>query len=192
MTLDAPTERFAAIPAEKARPHLTRRIGRWLGVLLLLAVVAAAVAVAVVPALTGATPLTVLSGSMEPTLPVGSTVVIRPEPVATIGVGDIITFTDRDLKNSATQVVTHRVISVEPGPAGPAFRTRGDANDAPDPGLVQAADVHGVEWYDVPYVGLVKDRLFSWTGLLFAVGAMLLLVAGHLLLPRTASGSPSR
>lgn len=167
------------------RTPVARRVFRWVGVLALLVVVASAVAVAGVPALTGATPLTVLTGSMVPTLPVGSTVVVRPRPAAEIVSGDIITFTDRDPDSAETRVVTHRVVEVLPGPR---FRTKGDANNAPDPHPVAAADVHGVLWYDVPLVGLVKDRLFSLVGLLMAVGLVMLVVAAQLLLP----GAPAQ
>jgi signal peptidase len=188
--LDAPTVRFAVVEAptpDPPRPHVVRRLGRWAGGLVAVVIVAAAVAVAGVPALTGATALTVLSGSMEPALPVGSTVVVRPKPVAEIVVGDVITFTDRDDATGESRVVTHRVIGVE---SGPRFRTKGDANDAPDPGAVEAADVQGVQWYVVPLVGLVRDRLISPTGGFFAVGVLLLLTAAHLLLPATERMPP--
>lgn len=178
-----------AMAGAAERRHPARLMMRWSGVLLLVAVVAAAVAVTVVPAAAGATPLTVLSGSMEPTLPVGSTVVVRPTPADRIGVGDIITFTDRQPGTTETRIVTHRVIEVLPGPA---FRTRGDANDAPDPHPVAAADVRGSYWYDVPLVGLVKDRLFSLVGLLYLAGIVLLVVAANLLLPQTTGGQADR
>jgi signal peptidase len=185
---DALTEPFATVGAAVVTPHPIRRVGRWLGGAALATVVGAAVAVSGVPAVTGATALTVLSGSMEPTLPVGSTVVVRPQPAAQIAVDDVITFTDHDVETGAPRTVTHRVIAVEPGVGGPTFRTKGDANEAPDPGLVEAADVRGVQWYVVPFVGLVKDRLFSRIGLFFTVGLALLVLAAHLLLPAT-SGS---
>ncbi|NMH99730.1 signal peptidase I [Pseudonocardia acidicola] len=184
MSVEPETGRIPAVRVAGPRPHPVRRVGRWIAALVLVAMVAAAGAVAVVPAVTGAAALTVLSGSMEPALPVGSTVVIRPRPVAEIGVGDVITFTDRDRQSGDTRIVTHRVIEVQPGPA---FRTKGDANNAPDPNPVAAADVHGVEWYDVPFVGLVKDRLFSRVGLFFAIGLALLVVAAGLLLPGSAA-----
>ncbi|MGD9986476.1 signal peptidase I [Pseudonocardia sp.] len=157
---------------------------RWAGLVVVVVLVGAAAAVALVPAVTGSTALTVLSGSMEPELPVGSTVVVHPEPADSIVVGDVITFTDREEGSAQTRVVTHRVIEVLPGPA---FRTKGDANNSADPHAVAAADVHGVMWYDVPFVGLVKDRLFSRIGLFFAVGIALLVVAANLLLPRDAA-----
>jgi signal peptidase I len=191
MSIDPPTVRFAAVESptkHPSRPHVVRRIGRGFGAVLVVVVVAAAVAVAGVPAATGATALTVLSGSMEPSLPVGSTVVVRPRPATEIVAGDVVTFTDRDEAGGEARVVTHRVIAVEPGPR---FRTKGDANDAPDPGVVEAADVQGVQWYVVPWVGLIRDRLISPAGGFFAVGLMLLLTAAHMLLPATERTPPA-
>jgi signal peptidase I len=181
MSVEQETVPLKAVQAQP-RPHPVRRVGAWLAAAGLLVVVAAALAVAVVPAIAGATPLTVLSGSMEPTLPVGSTVVVRPRPVAGITAGEIITFTDREPDTGATRTVTHRVVEVLPGPT---FRTKGDANNAPDLRTVAAADVHGVYWYDVPLIGLVKDRLISPFGALLALGVALLGVAVHLLVPES-------
>ena len=185
--------RGAAAPPPAApppsEPHPARRILTWAGGALVLVVVALAVAVAVVPAVGGATPLTVLSGSMEPALPVGSTVVVRPQPAGSIAAGDVITFTDRDEGSAETRVVTHRVIEVRPGPE---FVTMGDANDTPDPGVVAAADVLGVQWYHVPYVGLLRERLLTPPGGFFAIGLVLVGVAVHLLVPRTRDAGGSR
>lgn len=160
---------------------LARRLWSALLTLLVLAAVALALAVAVVPAVAGGSTLTVLSGSMEPTLPVGSVVVVRPQPVEGIAAGDIVTFLARDPGSDATRVVTHRVVEVLPGPE---FRTRGDANPDPDPGLVAPADVRGVEWYAVPWVGSAMEFVRTPTGLLVGGGALLLLIGAGLLLPR--------
>jgi len=180
MSVEQETVRLPVVSAS-GKPHPVRRLATWLAGVALLAIVAAALAVAVIPAIAGATPLTVLTGSMEPTLPVGSTVVVRPQSPTTIRVGDIITFTDREPGTGATRTVTHRVVEVLPGPT---FRTQGDANNGPDVRTVAAADVHGVYWYDVPLVGLLKDRLISPFGALLALGVVLLGVAMHLLVPQ--------
>lgn len=190
MAIEPVTERIPIVgsaPESEAAVHPARRIMGWAAGTALVVVVVLALAVAVVPAIGGATPLTVLSGSMEPSLPVGSTVVVRPRPAAEIAVGDVITFTDRDTGSGETRVVTHRVIGIEPGPA---FVTMGDANDAPDPGLVQAADVRGVQWYAVPYVGLLRERLFTPPGAYFAAAVLFLVVAAYLLVPRTVTRRP--
>lgn len=163
------------------RPSAPRRFLAWLGSLVLLAVVALALAVAVVPAAAGGSALTVLSPSMTPTFPVGTLVVIRPKPVDTIRIGDVVSFTDRDPASGATRAVTHRVIGVDPGPQ---FRTKGDANASADPDPVQATEVRGVEWYSIPYVGGWGSAVRSGPGLLPAGGAVLLIVALMLLAPR--------
>lgn len=190
MSPEPVTDRLPIVGAEpdpEPDVHPVRRVMQWAAGTALVLVVALALAVAVVPALGGATPLTVLSGSMEPALPVGSTVIVRPRPASEIAVGDVITYTDRTTESDETRIVTHRVVGIEPGPA---FVTKGDANDAPDAGLVQAADVRGVQWYSVPYVGLLRERLFTPPGVFFAAGVLLLVLAAHLLVPRTVARKP--
>lgn len=73
--------------------------------------------------------LTVLTSSMAPTAPPGSTVIVTPLPPAAVRIGDVITFHAPD----DGRVVTHRVVEiVEPG-AHPVVRTKGDASTAVDP-----------------------------------------------------------
>lgn len=85
----------------------------------------------------------VLTGSMEPTIPVGATVVIREVDPNTLQEGDVITFVSRE-SSIYGNYNTHRIISVEQDAAGErCFITRGDANNAQDALPVQAADVQG-------------------------------------------------
>ena len=134
-------------------------VRRIVGVAVVAVVVAALAVVGLVPLLTGASTYTVLTGSMQPTLPVGTVVVVRPVPVERIAVGDVVTFLARDPGTSATRIVTHRVIAVDPGPV---LRTRGDANDSLDPDGTVAADVRGVLWYSVPWVGRIPSTSCCW------------------------------
>lgn len=175
-----------------SRPHVLRRIGGIIFGVVVVGVVIIAGAVTLVPAVTGATPLTVLSGSMEPALPAGSIVVVRPEPVNSIRPGTIISFVDHDPASAATRVVTHRVIDVRDSPSGPLFATKGDANEEPDAGLTAAADVRGVLWYHVPLVGGARAALLSPAGMFYLAGALLVLVAAHFLVPATARPRASR
>lgn len=175
----------AEVEQAAEQPHPIRRVAGWLASLVLVVAVGAAVAVSVVPAVTGATALTVLSGSMEPTLPVGSVAVVRTQPIDQIRPGNVITFTDRDPDSPATRVVTHRVVSVEQGTGSLTFHTKGDANNTPDQHPTVAADVHGVLWYSVPVAGWLRQFLISPAGLFYLAGVVLLMVAGHLLLPNT-------
>lgn len=91
----------------------------------------------------------VQSGSMEPTIPTGSIVIIKPQP--DYGEGSIITFGE----DSQSDVpITHRVIGVND--AGD-FITQGDANDDPDPLPVSKRDVIGEVIIHIPYLGYVID-----------------------------------
>jgi signal peptidase I len=163
------------------RPHPARRVLNAVGALVVLAALALATVVAILPAVVGGKALTVLSGSMEPTLHVGSVAVIRPVEPAQVQVGDIVNFTDRDPATGQGRIVTHRVLEVQPGPQ---FVTRGDANPANDLHPIPAADVHGRLWYDVPYVGTLRERLVTPAGLAILGGVVLLGVALALLVPR--------
>jgi signal peptidase I len=178
MTTEAPTARHAT-PA--LRVHPLRRIGGWLLGLVVLAFVALAAAIAIVPAVAGGHSLTVLSGSMVPTLPVGSIAVIRPVEPTRVTPGMVINFTDRELGDAQARIVTHRVVEVRPGPE---FVTRGDANPSNDVKPVAAADVHGQLWYDVPYVGTLREKLWGPAGIAVLGGVVLLAVAFTLLVPK--------
>lgn len=146
--------------------------------------------VSVLPRITGAQALIVLSGSMEPALPVGSVVIAGPVEPHEIDVGDIITFTHADpaqteVANTTTlPLVTHRVIDIETTEEGIVFHTQGDANTVPDEPPVPAADVRGKVWYHIPYFGYAQQAmvqgptaLYVLAGLLFVFGIWLLSVA---------------
>lgn len=120
------------------------------GVLLALALLLAAAAV-IVPAATGSQTYTVLTRSMEPGLPPGTYLVVRPTPVENIRVGDVITF---QVESGKGTVITHRVIAVELASGGDRrFITQGDNNAVPDPDPVRPVQIRGVLWYSIPYLG---------------------------------------
>jgi signal peptidase I len=98
----------------------------------------------------GYKPVVVYSGSMEPTLHVGSLTFIRPVPATDVRVGDVITFTD---PYRPERLVTHRVVRIVERPGGAAYRTKGDANPARDPWTISLPGHVGLERFSVPYVG---------------------------------------
>ena len=99
----------------------------------------------------GYRPVAVYSGSMVPTIGVGSLAVERPVPASSVRVGDVITFTDPYV---TSRLVTHRVIQILRKQDGTfAYRTKGDANSAPDPWLIRLPGSVGRYRFDVPYVG---------------------------------------
>ena len=105
---------------------------------------------------------TVLSGSMEPTYHTGSLIYVKRVDPFTITPGQPITFLlDEDT------VATHRVTEVVPDAEDSTvirFRTKGDANEAEDAGLVHYKNVIGVPVFTVPYLGYVADYIAAPAG----------------------------
>lgn len=132
-------------------------IGQVISWLVILGVVAVLAAAVVVPRLAGAAPYTVLTGSMKPSYPPGTLVVVKPLPFDEIVVGDVITY---QLESGKATVVTHRVTEVNARLDGKTvLTTQGDANNAADPERVEAVQVRGRLWYSVPYLGYVNNAL---------------------------------
>lgn len=92
------------------------------------------------PGVLGFSPLTVISGSMEPAIKAGDLVVIRYQ--REYKVGDIVTL------RSGNYFVTHRIIDMEQG----YVQTKGDANNVADK-PVPLSSVEGKVVLIVPGVG---------------------------------------
>jgi signal peptidase len=138
-----------------------------------------AVAVVGMPFAVGGSAMTVLTQSMEPGLPPGTLVVIRPTPVDDIRVGDVITY---QISSGEAAVVSHRVISKTYADGELTFVTQGDNNDAPDPEPVKPVQIRGALWYSLPLLGWVNNVL---TGSSRPI--VLAVVAGGLFLYAAAS-----
>ncbi len=96
-----------------------------------------------VPSVFGYSFMQVATGSMEPTIPTGSVIIVQQTEAAQIKVGDVITFyspdpTIKDLPN------THRVTAISADSGAPVFTTRGDAGFEDDPYPVPADRLIGV------------------------------------------------
>lgn len=81
--------------------------------------------------------VTVLSGSMRPTFSPGDMIVVSPEPMSSLRVGDVITYSTPTAGNP---VETHRVVSIQSTGGDPIVQTKGDANNTADPWHAQ---LHG-------------------------------------------------
>ncbi len=124
--------------------------------------------------------LTVLSGSMEPTIPTGSVVVIKAQE--SYSAGDVVTFG----RLGSKELVTHRISAVNYGEGDKTFVTKGDANNSLDPGLVTSDRIMGLVMFDIPYLGYVQNWLRTPTG--FAVAVVLpaaILIYGELMTIKT-------
>lgn len=130
--------------------EVRRFLATVLGVVMLGTVVAAAAALIVVPKASGAKPLTVLTGSMQPVLEPGDVAVVRPVDTERLQIGDVITF---QAESGNPQLTTHRIVGVVLTTDGVRYKTRGDANGAADPVPVKPEQVKGEVWYSVPLVG---------------------------------------
>ncbi len=92
----------------------------------------------------------VQSGSMEPSIKIGSVVVIKP--MDNYKKGEIITF-----EGDKKEPVTHRILEVQVVEGKFYFTTKGDVNNAPDAGLVSKDKVLGKVVLDIPYLGYLID-----------------------------------
>ena len=86
----------------------------------------------------------VFTGSMEPAIPVGSVVLIKPVDPETLKIGDIICFQFSEPKS-----ITHRIVSI----TNEGFITKGEANEDPDQWTVKKENVIGKVEMTIPYVG---------------------------------------
>ncbi len=90
----------------------------------------------------------VVTGSMEPTIPVGSLLICKQTGMETVQVGDIICFRAQESVIFG-QMVTHRVTGIFSAADGSLlFETRGDANLVADGFMVSQNNFVGkVVWY---------------------------------------------
>lgn len=130
-----------------------------------------------VPRLLGYEIYHVVSGSMEPAIPVGSAVYVAGTAPEEIREGDVIAFM------SGESVVTHRVVRnrVVEG----EFVTKGDANAAGDMHPVEYEELIGRVEYHVPFIGQLMVLYTGTVGKIYAIcfaacGAMLNMLAGRL------------
>lgn len=119
---------------------------------------------------------TVLSGSMEPTYHTGSLIYVKKVDPYTIQSGQVITFLlDEDT------IATHRVVAVVPDEEDASvirFRTKGDANESEDGGLVHYKNVIGTPVFTIPKLGYVASYIQHPPGMYVAIaaGAVLLML----------------
>jgi signal peptidase len=176
----ADTTSAAARWAGPARRILGRATPWLVRGLLGLALLAFAV-LAVGPHVFGYRTMTMLTASMAPEIEPGDVTIVTPIAVSEVTEGMVISY---HIPIDDHRVVTHRVVSVERGPAGTVtVQTKGDANEAVDP---WAAILQGDTAYQVravlPEVGsLIQALRTPVVAPLLLYGAPTLLV-GWLLL----------
>lgn len=129
------------VAAAGARRAALHRAGRGLGHAANLAAAALAATLVLVSAATIVATVTrhhleqVITGSMVPTVPVGSLVVTEKVGVASLHVGDILVFPK---PTNTSEVIVHRIVSLTTSASGSVqVRTKGDANTSQDPWVIE-------------------------------------------------------
>lgn len=140
-----------------------------IGTVLMVFIVAACLGLAI-PRIAGYETYVVVSGSMEPSIPVGSIVYSEPVDPELLRSGDVIVFTD-SIRSEAP--ITHRVVSNNPFTG--TIITKGDANAARDVNPVTYDNVIGKVKAHVPRIGFTAAMFTSFLGKL--VTALLMLEA---------------
>ena len=164
-------------PDAERRPHrAAAAVCRIFGTVILLAVLAVCLPLSV-PKLLGYQAYDVVSGSMDPAIPVHSVVLVQPAAPENIQPGEIVAY------RSGSSVVIHRLVKnhIVEG----ELVTKGDANAEPDPLKVGYADVLGTVTAHLPFIGIYAGALNTLPGKLYAFGfivaaAMLYLLAHEL------------
>jgi signal peptidase len=143
--------------------HLTARVAWLAGTIGLLSLVVLPMAMTFL----GHQVFVVRGSSMEPSIPLGSVVVVHSVNPVDVHVGDVLTF-----RIQHGTVVTHRVTAISEEGGSLAFETKGDASQSADPTLVPASEIVGHLEYSVPSVGYLIYVLGSTPGALLAIGIL--------------------
>ncbi|UNK45549.1 signal peptidase I [Arthrobacter sulfonylureivorans] len=116
--------------AHRQRTLRQRLVGGFINMAAVLGIAAAAAIL--VPGLLGMERYVITGTSMSGTFERGSLAFEEPVPVGQLRVGDVITYMPPP-DSGLTQLVTHRIISIDEDAHGLVFRTKGDANSSQDP-----------------------------------------------------------
>ncbi len=148
---------------------------RLFGIILLVAVILLLLP-ATLPRLFGYEIYNVVSGSMEPEIPVGSAAYVRYTEPSGIQEGDIIAF------QAGNSVIMHRV--TENNTRNREIATKGDANELEDINKVPYSQVLGVVENHFAGVGQIMTMLSGIAGKIIllciaAFGAFLIIIAGR-------------
>jgi signal peptidase len=135
-------------------------------------------ALLIVPSLLGMQRYVIVSGSMTGTYDRGSLVLDQVVPVASLRVGDVITYRP-PAGSGPSGLVTHRIASITRDRLGlPVFRTKGDFNESPDPWTFSLTKREQAKVrFGVPYVGFALAALSRRDLRMIVVGIPAALIA---------------
>lgn len=150
----------------KACGSLLAAVFRILGTCLLALLVAACIPLTL-PRLFNYHIYSVISGSMEPALPVGSLVYIKVMKAEEMQSGDIIAYYGA---RDQASIITHRV--VENRVVMGEFITKGDANKAEDMNPIPYGNYIGKVVRSIPHMGMAAELFTSREGKMAAGGVI--------------------
>ena len=123
--------------------------------------------------------MTIISGSMTPTIAVGDIVVDAPVTAAQAShfhVGQIISFRATP---GSPEIITHRIVAVRVQDGAVSYITKGDANNSADSTPRPASDVIGLYRFPIPRGGYVLVAMHTPRVIVMLLASALLwIVAG--------------
>lgn len=176
------TEEKVSEPKKKKKKGKPTPLGRFLnllGSIIMLAVILLCLVLAA-PRLAGIKTFVVISGSMEPAIPVGSMVYSKAVDPKTLETGDVIVFYSSNAPQGGGTgeviPVTHRVVLNDT--TNGEITTKGDANEKNDISKVAYLNVEGKVIFHIPQMGYLAAPLSSMTG---KIALALIILAGYIL-----------
>lgn len=135
-------------------------------ILILLLIIGIFVGITLLPIKNNFKLLAVMSGSMEPTIKVGSLAIIRP--ASDYKVGDIITFNQPNT-TTKKETTTHRIQSISEKNGGKTYTTKGDANNSVDSQTIAGDQIVGKYHFSVALLGYLLGYLKTLPGLIIII-----------------------
>lgn len=127
-----------------------------------------------VPNFIGYKSMAVISGSMEPNIPVGSIVYVKDAGFDDFKVGDIMSY-----QISGSTMVTHRVESIDK--KSRSIVTKGDANDTVDSSPVKESQIVGKVAFSIPVIGFISIYMKTPLGIAIICGIVFILILLNLI-----------
>ena len=172
--------------SKKRLPKHLPAVLRVLGIALLVIVIGLCAPITL-PRIAGFEIYEVVSGSMEPEIPVGSVLYVKPVEPKTVKENDIIAFREVD------DVVAHRVVTNRTGIG--EFVTKGDANNVEDRDPISYDAVVGRVEMHLPVFGMAMALYSSVIGKVYLLltagcGLMLCMLANRMEDEQAAKSQP--
>ena len=172
-------------PKKKNHKRKLTPFGRFLDILgtLIMLVALLACLGLTVPRFAGVQSYVVVSGSMEPAIPVGSLVYAKPVEPQTLQTGDVIVFFSTGVTSASEGTgqggaipVTHRVVENHTDKG--EVITKGDANESTDIYPAAYINIVGKVFAHIPKLGYLASPLASLQG---KIAMVMIILAGFLL-----------